>query len=79
MKGSLLREPESKYVRDGIFELRIVFSNDTARVFYFFFKEKRIIVTNGFIKKTRKLPVREIERAIRYKADYEERQDSKDE
>jgi len=79
MKGSLLREPESKYVRNGIFELRIAFSNDTARVFYFFFKEKRIIVTNGFIKKTRKLPVREIERAIRYKADYEERQDSKDE
>ena len=59
--------------------MRIVFSNDTARVFYFFFKKKKIIATNGYIKKDRKTLNREIERALRYKADHEERWGSTDE
>ena len=49
--GSKLRSPYSKYVENGILELRIKFSSDIVRIFYFFQKENRIIVTNGFIKK----------------------------
>ena len=34
--GNLLREPHSKYLSDGIFELRIKFASDISRIFYFF-------------------------------------------
>ena len=33
----------------------------------------RIVVTNGFVKKTRKTPRRELARALAFKADWEER------
>ena len=71
--GNTLREPHSKYIGDGIFELRIKFSNDISRIFYFFFADNKIILTNGFIKKTRKTPKAEIELAKKYKMDYEHR------
>lgn len=69
--GNELREPYTKLLEDGIFELRIKQSNDIARVLYFFKSGKKIILTNGFIKKTQKTPKREIEKAKKYKADYE--------
>ena len=68
--GNELREPFSKYLGDGIFELRISFSSDISRVLYFFFNKKRIILTNAFIKKTQKTPYNEIEKAKKYKNDY---------
>jgi len=71
--GSTLREPYSKYMGDGLFELRIKFSGDIARIFYFFLVGNRIILTNGFVKKGRKTPRNERERAYTYKADYERR------
>jgi phage-related protein len=52
------------------FELRIQAEGNGARVFYFFMIGKRIIVTNGFIKKTRATPQREIALALKYKKDY---------
>ena len=72
--GNQLREPRSKALGDGLFELRIRFSNDIAQVFYFFFVGHRIIVTNGFIKKTQKTPASELKLARKYKADFERRQ-----
>lgn len=36
---------------------------------------KKVILTNGFIKKTQKTPKNEIERAKEYRADYLERGD----
>lgn len=68
-----LREPFAKCLGKGLFELRIGQANDIARVFYFFYEGRRIVVTNGFIKKTRRTPRRELERARRYKRDWEER------
>lgn len=58
--GYSLREPYSKSIDDGIFELRIKQSSNTYRILYFFFKDKNIILTNGFIKKTNKTPRNEI-------------------
>ena len=65
--GNNLREPYSKYISNGIFELRIKFSSDISRIFYFFYIGNKIILTNGFIKKTQKTPQAEIEKAIKYK------------
>ncbi len=71
--GRTLREPYSKYIKDGIFELRIQFSSDISRIFYFFYVGDKIVLTNGFIKKTQKTPPKEIEKALKYKEDYERR------
>ncbi len=72
--GNQLREPYSKPIQDGIFELRIKLGIDISRVFYFFYVGNKIILTNGFIKKTQKTPKNEIEKAMRYKQDYDRRQ-----
>lgn len=34
--GTELREPYSKFLQEGIFELRVRFFSDSYRVFYFF-------------------------------------------
>ncbi|WP_195525083.1 type II toxin-antitoxin system RelE/ParE family toxin [Eggerthella lenta] len=68
-----LREPYAKHMGKGLFELRIGQTNDIVRAFYFFYEGRRIIVTNGFVKKTNKTPRLELERARRYKRDWEER------
>ena len=71
--GTQIKMPYSRPMQDGIFELRIQSSNNLARVFYFFVVNKKIILTNGFIKKTPKTPPSEIQKALEYKADYERR------
>ena len=50
--------------------LRSVVGNDITRVLYFFIEGNTAILTNGFTKKTQKTPVREIEKANLYRADY---------
>ena len=72
--GNTLREPHSKSMGDGLFELRIKFAGDISRIFYFFVVDNKIILTNGFIKKTLKTPKAELDLAKKYKADYERRQ-----
>ena len=71
--GNNLREPYSKHLKDGIFELRTKQGSDISRIFYFFFVDKKIVLTNGFVKKTQKTPTKEINRAIKYKEEYERR------
>jgi phage-related protein len=72
--GNNLREPYSKYIDKGIFELRIKFSTDITRIFYFFIKDNKIILTNGYIKKQNKLDSNEFIKAVKYKEDYERRE-----
>lgn len=74
--GSLLREPYSKPIGDGIFELRAQQGNNITRVLYFFFVGKKIIVTNGFTKKTPKTPLSEIELAKKYRDEYLNRKEN---
>ena len=68
--GYKLREPYSKLLSDGIFELRAKVGSNITRVLYFFYVDKRIILTNGFAKKTNKTPGKEIEKAKHYRDDY---------
>ncbi len=76
--GYELREPYSKYLSDGIFELRAKVGSDITRVLYFFFVDRRIILTNGFIKKKQKTPSGELEKAKRYRTDFLKRNGGKD-
>ncbi len=74
-RGNELREPFSKHLEDGIFELRTKVSSDISRVLYFFVIGQKIILTNGFIKKTQKTPKSEIELAKKYRNDYLNREE----
>ena len=68
--GPEVRMPYSRHLEDGIFEVRVIVGNDSSRVLYFFMEGRRIVFTNGFQQKTQKTPRKEIETAIRYRADY---------
>ena len=71
--GNELREPHSKPLGDGIYEIRAKVASDITRVLYFFVVNKKIILTNGFVKKTQKTPDSEITLAKKYRKDYLER------
>ena len=75
--GYELREPYSKYLSEGIFELRSRVGSDITRVLYFFYVDSRIVLTNGFIKKTNKTPIKEIEKAKKYRTDYLKRKEDR--
>lgn len=72
-KGNTLREPYSKSLDDGIFEIRAKQGSNITRVLYFFYIGNKIILTNGFIKKSQKTPPSEIDLAKKYRAEYEKR------
>lgn len=75
--GSDLREPYVKpmkgYKNKGLYELRVKFSSDISRIFYFAYKSNVFVLLHGFTKKTNKTPENEIQRARKNKIDYEKR------
>ena len=75
LKGNELREPYSKPLSDGIFEIRAIQGNNITRFLYFFVIGKKIILTNGFVKKTQKTPDNVIALAKKYRADYKLRKE----
>ena len=74
--GYDLREPYSKPIGDGIFELRAQVATNISRVLYFFVVNGKAVLTHGFVKKTDKTPKTEIARAKRYREDYLRRHDA---
>ncbi len=69
-KGTELRLPYSESLGDGIFELRCKQGSNITRALYFFYYGGRIIITNGFTKKTQKVPPGEIRLAKERRADW---------
>lgn len=59
----VLGEPYSRHIKGKIRELRIDFSNNKHRIFYFTFVDKNIIFLHAFLKKTQKTPLEEIQKA----------------
>ena len=70
VSGNLLREPYSKALNNGLFELRTKQGTNISRIIYFFIVGNNIVLTNGFIKKTQKIPASEIEKALEYRRDF---------
>ncbi len=67
-----MREPYSKYLDDGIFEIRGKVGTDITRVLFFLlWKEDR--AHKWFYQKTQGTPKREIKLAKLYRKDYLER------
>lgn len=55
------KEPFSKALGNHLFEIRIRLRNDIARIIYTFSKGRQIVLLHGFIKKTEKTPLKELE------------------
>lgn len=59
-EGVNLGLPHTKFMGDGLFELRLKGQEGIARVFYCLILDKQIIMLHSFIKKTDKTPTKEL-------------------
>src|SRR3972149_9277831 len=57
------KEPLSKYIEQGLWELRIRSENNILRILYTFKKGQIVILLHSFIKKQQKTPERELKLA----------------
>ena len=75
-EGTHLREPDTKPLGEGLFELRTTFGGVQGRSLFFFYDGQRVVITHGFLKKTRRTPQRELDRARRMRDDYRARKEA---
>ncbi|MGL4228964.1 MAG: type II toxin-antitoxin system RelE/ParE family toxin [Tannerellaceae bacterium] len=59
-----------RFIKDGLYELRLEFSSNIYRIFFIFDDGKIVVLFNGFQKKTQKTPSSEIEKALKIKEAY---------
>ena len=59
-----------RYIRDGLYELRVNYNGNIYRLFFIFDESTVVVLFNGFQKKTQKTPIGEIEKALKIKEDY---------
>jgi phage-related protein len=66
------RVPEKfiKFIRDGLYELRMEYESNIYRVFFIFDDGQVVVLFNGFQKKTQKTPENEINKALKIKEAY---------
>ena len=60
-----------KYIDKGVYEIRVRNGGDIFRVFCLFDAINLIVVLNAFQKKTQKIPLTEIRKALKIKNEYE--------
>ncbi len=56
---------------DGLYEIRVQQGRDIFRIFCFFDQGQIVVLMNGFQKKDQRTPKKEIEKALKIKAEYE--------
>lgn len=61
-----------KYIRDGVYEFRVTSYGNEYRLFYIYDGDTIVILLNGYLKKTKKALLKEIENALRLKKEYYE-------
>ena len=59
-----------KFIRDGLYELRIEYNGNIYRIFFIFDDDQVVVLFNGFQKKTQKTPKNELEKALRLMTKY---------
>lgn len=72
------RKIEGEAYKD-LWELRIKFASDISRIFYFIHSNNKFVLLHGFIKKSGKTPLNELEKAKNYMIDYLRRYKKEDE
>ncbi len=75
-RGTKLREPYSKKIANGLFELRIEYSSNQYRMFYFFWHKGTIAIVHAVDKKTQKLKQKDIDLAIKRKKELQHRKEA---
>ena len=65
--GPELRFPHTTHIGDEIFELRFTGKEGRIRVCFFFSHRRQIVFLHGFVKKTKKIPKKEIDIARKRK------------
>lgn len=71
--GPFLPLPHSKKLTGyDLYELRVKVASDIVRLFYFHDRGKIFVITSGYIKKTNKTSIREINLALKLKHKYQE-------
>lgn len=68
--GLQLREPYVKFIGDKLYELRVKDSDGIYRVLYFAASGKKFVMVHGFIKKTQKMPAKELQNAKKRMKEY---------
>lgn len=68
--GHELHRPYADSLRDGIHELRVRFQNVNYRMLYFFHGKTVAVITHGLIKEKR-VPDKEIDKAVELKKEFE--------
>ena len=69
--GSQLPMPHSRKLADhDLWELRVRYSSNICRLFYFHHKSMIYIITSGYVKKSEKTSQTEIDRAIRIREQF---------
>lgn len=58
--GGNLGEPHTKYLQDGLLELRLKGAEGIARVFFCTIVGKEIVILHSLIKKQQKLPLKDL-------------------
>ncbi len=56
---------------EGLYEIRVQLGSNIFRIFCFFDRGQLVLLANGFQKKSQKTPKKEIEIALKIKAEYE--------
>lgn len=59
-----------KFIRDGLYELRVSWNGNIYRLFFIFDEGQIVVLFNGFHKKTQKTPSAEINKALKIKEEY---------
>lgn len=68
--GQIFNKEKFRYEGDQIFALKM----SPDRFLCFFYEGSKVIITNGYEKKSQKMPQRERDKALKAKADYIKRQ-----
>ena len=64
-EGHALSRPAAAHLGDKLYELRITSDRNKYRILYFFRGKTAVILCHSFIKKDKKVPKQEIDKALR--------------
>ena len=69
--GHELRRPEADYLRDEIYELRVILQGRQYRMLYFFHGTVAAVVSHGLVKEQKVSP-KDIDLAVKHKQQFEQ-------